>query len=107
MCSELTPRAPVPDNRIPQLMQPCIYSNISTLDLSVSSTETVHAPFWFQSVFFKVLTQKSLGEQKRMIFSIINPNSPKNQIGESTYFDENNIADIYWVYQGECHNLSG
>ena len=22
-CSELTPRAPVPDNRIPQLMQPC------------------------------------------------------------------------------------
>ena len=23
MCSELTPRAPVPDNRIPQLMQPC------------------------------------------------------------------------------------
>ena len=24
MCSELTPRAPVPDNRIPQLMQPCV-----------------------------------------------------------------------------------
>ena len=24
MCSELTPRAPVPDNRIPQLMQPCL-----------------------------------------------------------------------------------
>ena len=23
MCSELTPRAHVPDNRIPQLMQPC------------------------------------------------------------------------------------
>ena len=23
MCSELTPRSPVPDNRIPQLMQPC------------------------------------------------------------------------------------
>ena len=23
MCSELTPRAPVPDNRIPQLMRPC------------------------------------------------------------------------------------
>ena len=23
MCSELTPRAPVPDNRTPQLMQPC------------------------------------------------------------------------------------
>ena len=25
MCSEFTPRAPVPDNRIPQLMQPCSY----------------------------------------------------------------------------------
>ena len=23
MCSELTPRAPIPDTRIPQLMQPC------------------------------------------------------------------------------------
>ena len=23
MCSELTPRARIPDNRIPQLMQPC------------------------------------------------------------------------------------
>ena len=25
MCSELTPRAPIPDTRIPQLMQPCVY----------------------------------------------------------------------------------
>ena len=25
MCSELTPRAPIPDTRIPQLMQPWIY----------------------------------------------------------------------------------
>ena len=25
MCSELTPRAPVPDNRIPQLMQPWVH----------------------------------------------------------------------------------
>ena len=24
MCSELTPRAPIPDTRIPQLMQPCL-----------------------------------------------------------------------------------
>ena len=29
MCSELTPRAHVPDNRIPQLMQP--WSTISTM----------------------------------------------------------------------------
>ena len=27
MCSELTPRAHVPDNRIPQLMQPCLEHN--------------------------------------------------------------------------------
>ena len=25
MCSELTPRAPIPDTRIPQVMQPCLY----------------------------------------------------------------------------------
>ena len=27
MCSELTPRAHIPDNRIPQLMQPCLLNN--------------------------------------------------------------------------------
>ena len=28
MCSELTPRAHVPDNRIPQLMQPCSFPTL-------------------------------------------------------------------------------
>ena len=28
MCSELTPRAHVPDNRIPQLMQPCLIDDL-------------------------------------------------------------------------------
>ena len=28
MCSELTPRAPIPDTRIPQLMQPCVYFDL-------------------------------------------------------------------------------
>ena len=30
MCSELTPRAPVPDNRTPQLMQPCTGLDLNT-----------------------------------------------------------------------------
>ena len=29
MCSELTPRAPIPDTRIPQLMQPCFEKEIA------------------------------------------------------------------------------
>ena len=28
MCSELTPRARIPDTRIPQFMQPCLKANI-------------------------------------------------------------------------------
>ena len=35
MCSELTPRADVPDNRIPQLMQPCSVLLCFTLFYSV------------------------------------------------------------------------
>ena len=36
MCSELTPRAPIPDTRIPQLMQPCclVYQKITLFHCS-------------------------------------------------------------------------
>ena len=33
MCSELTPRARIPDTRIPQLMQPCVYIENSLIAL--------------------------------------------------------------------------
>ena len=36
MCSELTPRAPVPDNRIPQLMQPCLEQFVLVKSLLIS-----------------------------------------------------------------------
>ena len=32
MCSELTPRAPIPDTRIPQLMQPCMEEDMDDED---------------------------------------------------------------------------
>ena len=35
MCSELTPRARIPDSRIPQFMQPCIYVNLN-IDINIS-----------------------------------------------------------------------
>ena len=34
MCSELTPRACIPDTRIPQLMQPCIYLVLPALPVT-------------------------------------------------------------------------
>ena len=39
MCSELTPRAHVPDNRIPQLMQPCLVAFIMRAAYLVSSKQ--------------------------------------------------------------------
>ena len=57
MCSELTPRAPIPDTRIPQLMQPCLHgfpdkSNrfqlLGKKERSVSLYE--HFSLWFQKL---------------------------------------------------------
>ena len=44
MCSELTPRAPVPDNRIPQLMQP--WSEL-TKTTRTSCSIITHHPLWW------------------------------------------------------------
>ena len=33
MCSELTPRAHIPDTRIPQLMQPCFQDNVHLVNV--------------------------------------------------------------------------
>ena len=41
MCSELTPRAPVPDNRIPQLMQPCFQTDQNSSIIPVRNYHNV------------------------------------------------------------------
>ena len=47
MCSELAPRAHIPDTRIPQLMQPCIYNNHKKSQLSQKNIQlTLLAVNW-------------------------------------------------------------
>ena len=41
MCSELTPRARIPDTRIPQLMQPCSASDFLLMYLYSLSTDNI------------------------------------------------------------------
>ena len=46
MCSELTPRAHVPDNRIPQLMQPWRFYQMMNLNrIFISQEDFFHAAF--------------------------------------------------------------
>ena len=83
MCSELTPRAPIPDTRIPQLMQPCAYPNhslesdeilkiLSNLFRSLSSSE------------FQVLTG-NLTQNKKENLNDIFELPTKTLLGWSSY----------------------
>ena len=49
MCSELTPRARIPDTRIPQLMQPCLH---------MQSMQFLKQAIWLPSVAHVEETQR-------------------------------------------------
>ena len=47
MCSELTPRAPIPDTRIPQLMQPCLLQTIDFVRMVAEQRCNYRLLSWF------------------------------------------------------------
>ena len=67
MCSELTPRARIPDTRIPQLMQPWCYSPITLKNDSIKhkyknhNFEAKKLKFW-QWMTFRLLGRRLLGK---------------------------------------------
>ena len=76
MCSELTPRAPVPDNRIPQLMQPwlvqnsllcCVHMITSLLVSSITMVGLPRLPviFVMKSIFWWPIATQQLWSTPR------------------------------------------
>ena len=63
MCSELTPRAPIPDTRIPQFMQPCtVFVNATNTSINIETAVLSRADLSsakHRSVQSKVLPEPS------------------------------------------------
>ena len=60
MCSELTPRARIPDTRIPQLMQPCIYNgsflSFQQLNQTSGCNNTTKCFGYFKNLWYQFKT---------------------------------------------------